>query len=799
MFGVGEVFAQDGEDVLDVEVASGAFELRVVRVGPGGLARRGGWTGVLVEARDRGLQQREIVLRVSVEDRDGDDAHFDRVVASNPGFDQSFWVYARLPSSGGSLTLSAYSATETVVDPNAPEGLRGFDAGALLTRTPVDLSRAVVSGEGMYAVVGPNDFGLRQYSAGSGQSGPRENASPAGHEPTRVATGLAAQELPDRWQGLEPIEVLAWGSDELPSGLTGDQARALREWVLRGGHLVVVLGATDGVWLSEVDNPIHDMMPVIAPPLRREGVDLSLYQGLLTIQPSRDLPDSAVVRSFRHADDAGAYDAIPILEGPGGDVVVIRRLLGSGAVTLVGLDLAMPALRSTGLPEAEAFWHRVLGRRGPVVSGATELAQRFGDDAARAANRRDPSIFDADIDEQVDTSRRAAAGVLLGFIVFGAYWLIAGPVGFRVLRRYGMSRHAWVGFGASAVVFTAIGWGGATAIRPSTIEVQHLTFLEQVHGQPIQRGKSWGSVLVPWYGEARIDVGGTGSALAESFDIRRWHNLLAPWSPIGDSAFVGGFPDNRAYRIESRAPSLASVPARSTVKQFRFDWAGSNWAMPALAGLPGQVDAPVLVWHNGTAIDGALRHNLPGVLEDIVLIWSRGQTPVGSGGSERAISSQIFTSKLVFENPDDPGWEPGERLDLLAATANGEPATKYLGDLLTTGRRLGGAGGLAMGDIDDRMMAISLFNLLPPPDLRADASSGRVPVLASRSEGHGWDLGRWFTQPCLIVVGHLIQQQDEAGPPVPITVDGRVPLASGRTVVRWIYPMPADPPGWFSE
>ena len=783
------------------QAALAEVELRVVRLGPGGLARRGSWAGVLVELRDRGLQQREVVLRASIEDRDGDEAWYDRVVASNPGFAQSFWVYARLPARGSGVVVTAHAAVETEVDEAAPAGLRGFEAGPVLARATVDVSRAGAATDGLLGVLGPSDFGLRQYSGGaSGSTGssPGERFSPAGHEPSRVVAGLSVPELPDRWQGLSAIEALVWGRGDGtgPSSLTADQARAVREWVVRGGHLIVVLGAAEGEWLSPADNPLYDLVPAIEPPLRREGVNLETYRALLTTEAVGTLPASAVVRSFRRATGAAGDEAMPILTGPGGDVVVMRRLVGGGAVSLVGLDLGALGLASAGLPDAEAFWHRVLGRRGPVVTGQAELIERFGEDAARAASRRDPTVFDADVDEQIDTARRAAAGVLLGFVVFGVYWLVAGPLGFWVLSRAGMRRHAWMGFAAAAVVFTAIAWIGATLIRPSSIEVQHLTLLEQVHGQPVQRARGWGSVLIPWYGRAQVAIRDDDAAreLAETVGLRRWHDLLAPWAPTSGGGLVGGFPDNRGYRVEARAPSAASVPARSTVKQFRFDWAGEpRWTMPRPMGEPGDVATPVLTLRDDGAIDGVLQHGLPGSLESVVLIWVRGQTRVGPiSRTAQEPMSRVLANRLV-----DP-WPAGQRLDLLAATVTGEPAERFLADLLGSGQRLGGlgGGGPSSGPIDERLVALSVFSQLPPPDLGFEAQLGRTAMLATRSEGHGWDLGRWFTQPCLIVIGQLIQDRDEAGVVAPLTVDGGAPAASGRTVVRWVYPLPADPPEW---
>jgi len=55
--------------------------------------------------------------------------------------------------------------------------------------------------------------------------------------------------------------------------------------------------------------------------------------------------------------------------------------------------------------------------------------------------------------------------------------------------------------------------------------------------------------------------------------------------------------------------------------------------------------------------------------------------------------------------------------------------------------------------------------------------------------GHGLDLARWFTQPCLIVTGRA-----ETRLPAPVRVDGAEPPSAGQTMLRWVYPLPPSPP-----
>src|SRR5208337_4874502 len=66
------------------------------------------------------------------------------------------------------------------------------------------------------------------------------------HEGTQIIGGLEPRSLPDRWQGLAMLQALVWSSETAvrdPGAMSEDSRAALREWVRRGGHLVIVLPA----------------------------------------------------------------------------------------------------------------------------------------------------------------------------------------------------------------------------------------------------------------------------------------------------------------------------------------------------------------------------------------------------------------------------------------------------------------------------------------------------------------------------------------------------------------------------
>lgn len=803
--------SQPMADVLD----PGEIQIAVEQFGAGGAARPGEWTGLRLSLIDSSDRQREVLVRVAVDDADGDRPWYEAVVTTNPGVRQPLWMYVRLPfgfRAGDTLAVTAFAAEEAPA--LAHTGL-AFDSGRVLGSLRIPAGRLLGPTEGMIGVVDRRPLGLARYGINAGQS----PWLPSGHERSEIVTGLDPAGMPDRWMGLAQFDVIVWGEPS-PNTLSAERAQALREWVLRGGHLVIALPTVGQTWTDELNNPLYDIVPKVRV-RAREAVNLNAYRSLLTASPTALLPTNAIVQEMIPREDAEPGQAVRIIDavpgesaesaGGGLPAVAVRRLVGVGAVTFVGLDLGSPGLAARGLPDADQFWHRILGRRGELLT-REELTARAGDQSVVSGMMltRETVSLDRDIADLIAKSGWASAGVLLGFVVFVAYWVLAGPGGFALLKLKGLTRHAWLAFLATAGLFTAIAWGGAAALRPKQVDGTHLTFLDHVYGQPVQRARAWMSVLIPEYGETGVSIGDP-ARLADPASRPALHNAMTPWEPpnIGLGGGAGGFPDARGYRINARTPDTAFVPTRATVKQFQFDWAGGpRWQMPrpvAPEGAEGPAD--IRLW-DGTrdrtepgqlapAALGALRHDLPGPLTDVVIVINRGQVPLSTG---QARGQGALVDAVAFKLPAP--WQPGTPLDLAAATRKLTPqqnidARQYFEQLLSAGQAdsLTGAAVSDAGNIGTRLYAATFYSQLPPPDY-TDRSS-RVRRLAARSATHGLDLGHWFSQPCLIVVGQLAA---DAPSPVPVSVNtggGWEPvLTQGRTVVRWVYPLPAAPPAY---
>jgi hypothetical protein len=790
---VGPAYGQGG--VGQAVGLSGDVQVQLEKFGVGNVARKGDWAGIRLKLQDTsGGKPHELLIRLNGLDGDGDTPQYDHVQTSNPGVWQSVWMYARIPyaiDNTQGFTAAVYEAVENAGGPT-PEFPTGYRPGRRLGALPIAPmgSSMVKPTEGLIGMMGARELGLQMYMGGQGNFS--EPWHPQGHEKTDIVMGITPADLPDRWVGLRQFDALVWGQGD-PAELRGERATAVREWVKRGGHLIIILPGVGQTWTNAASNDLIDIMPLVSV-ARKEVEDLSGYRDLVMRKPQlsdeqpRPFPKSGVVHTFKPLADAQSGEAMRILNNPDGECIVARRLVGAGAVTLIGLDLNQTAFSQFRIIDADVFWHRILGRRGNLEEDKSLRSPGRG--MMNSLASRSPYLYDQDIPFQIADKKQAAGGVLIGFVVFVLYWLMAGPLGFGFLKLRKWTQHAWVSFVLAAGVFTVVSWTGATMLRPSAVGANHLTLLDHVYGQPVQRARAWVTLLIPWYGTAKIAI----TPPEQDSSGKRPVNALSSWdSPVVDGSSWGGFPDVRGYAVDTRAPDSMRAPTRSTVKQLEADWAGGPaWEMPrplrVEEGGTGKLvinDAPPGV-NPLPLIEGTLVHKMPGALRDVLVVVVR-RLPSINGNPVDAPSAEAFVRTEA--------WEPGDPMDLGFVTrrSGGERGTQfslYLNNKYkpATSRNTFSPGApdeADKGRYMERLMSLAFFSQLPPPI----AGEG-VQYAAQRAATHGWDLSLWFTHPCVIVVGHI----DKGPSPVPLTVDGKPVPTEGMTFVRWVYPLPDNPP-----
>lgn len=770
-------------------------------------------------------QPTHVEVAWEVPDGNGDIGNITRRLVLDPGQPISVWMYARIPPQQSAIGAMDEVYTIRVWEESEGRRVRELGSTRFSPSTGSTPSVVVDSNNDLFGVVGSGRMGLDAYE------NPPSGAAfiPSMNSTTNIARRIRPQDLPDRWEGLAAYSAIIW-SDETPQALTGDAAEALREWIRRGGLLVVVLAESADAWgiASGAQHPLTSLMPsnrawdvqrVDAVPIRELiGV---LSQSTTLLNQTATMP----VTFFKKRTKNNAFEpllflAVPRVASTGfanphpgtfeGKVIGVTRSFGHGRITFIGLDvgaLHRRALQEGGLPRADMFWNRVLARRAdtPSIAKYGELTRE------KRLAVATPTFVDLGRGELVSSvigmRGQAALGILAAFLLFAAYWVLAGPGGFALLKWMKLQRHAWVAFVATALVFGAGVWIAGTLMTSNQARVQHLTVLdsiawpadlESLQEPALTRATCWLSAFLPGYGETTVSID----------DEAKRRNTLTAWSaPPGGTA--GEFPNPAQTAVPLERPGALRVAARATSASFEAQWLGSvddAWGRPPMvidlkrplvqSVLPGK---PLRV-----SLTGLVQHALPGTLRNVGFIHI---TPIRSPLPEAdATESGTNNPSNALPNVGRFGivteWPAGQAIELrdVLSTTDPQGTEEAPGDLARAIRSRYEAP-FATGALGFRINTVltaewrrtyldmlTMFNMLQPPEFLMNPPENVQPVRVQRTLGRSLDLSQWFTTPCLIVFGYL----DSATCPVPIRIDGEEVPSDGLVLVRVVFPLPVD-------
>lgn len=812
--------------LLSLLTAPRAFAQAVVAVevdqfGVGSLFRPGSITGIRLKLTSALNNPVPVWVQWEVPNADGDICAYGRSLgALTPNVPTTTWLYAWLPPETRSDSVWTVRVFEE------RDGVRQGELGGtrISPLTGQQAGTMVPISDSLIAVVGDRRLGLDNYRIQPGV----QAARPVGaHEATSIANINRPTQLPDRWFGLMPYDAVVWAGDNTPPQDLGlDQAQALREYIQRGGHMIIVLPAAGNPWGlgAQGMTQLEDLLPCRTPgvlPRKDDGVPLSdllpvlsKYRSAETLLRLNREPQFSI-RVFQ--DFSNNFNIIdnsykPLIALPDGRVVAIQREFGHGRITVIGIDLYDGRLNGLSLPQADAFWNRVLGRRSDTPTAGELKAMQDAERLSRGFSISERIIGTGSLftsgQHGINMSGKAGVGLLLAVVLFTAYFLLAGPLGFAVLKHYGMTKHSWLAFAGCAAIFTAIAWG-AFGLLPTQTEVKHITFLDHIARTPddprssesqYQRAISYFSVYLPNYGNTPIAIDSEPGH----------HDLLVSWQPPGES--MQPFPNVDRYAVDmARNPASYAVPARSTSTQFYAHWLGAvdpNWGglIRVDPADPIRVDIDAGGMEQG--LRGKLVNELPGDLTNVSIIWVRNNrllrrmydrsgdveypwVPLNRQGDMLNSGSMWRMSR----------WDSGSTLNL-AETGGDRTAPsplqtniqqRYIMPYQQQSTGIGVAApptSITAADRRNYMEMLSMFNMLNPPLYLKGSTSDPETVAFQRQLGHELDLSAWFTRPCIIVIGYLENSQL----PIPLRVqrNGNPPPSDGLTIVRWIYPLPVE-------
>jgi len=790
--------------------------------GVGDHARPGDTIGIRLSVAAELERPTTIEVVWELPDGNGDLAQVSRTIVLSPGERAPVWLYARLPAR---LPASAALDDVTVVrlfEERDGRRMRQVAATRISGSSGSMGAVAVECDEDLIGVVGNGRMGLDVFAT----PWPGTSTIPSMNAVTKIARGIRSLDMPDSWQGLAPFQAIIW-TQENPQALSGDAAKAVREWIFRGGNFIIVVPEAAEPWgvLAPVQHPLADLMPAWTA-TKHDAVPVRDLLPIVTNSADLRSPSATsplVVFSPPPARDA--YEPLLLLPTPrdartgfpaprqgtlDGAVIALRRSFGHGHITLLGLDvdgLNRRALTAEGLPQGDIFWNRLLGRRADTPSMAQYRAM---DDATpptlvtRGVHLDDMGrgVLVADA---IGMRGQAALGILGAFLFFLVYWTLAGPGGYGLLVWRGMQRHAWSAFTLVALVFAAGIWLLGGTLTGQTVRLQHLTFLDSVHRSAkeerpnervLHRATSWFSLFLPGYADTRVSI---PSAPGD-------RNTIVSWSPppAGSDA---GFPNPAVAHVPVSAPWELTVAARATTANFESAWIGSlpqEFGRTPFASDPARpIEQRVIAGDPPRVqLSGVIEHRLNGTLRNVTLVhvWPLRTRPPARAGRFRLNDPQgelpnhgrfVAMSEWPANTPLELGtlFNPGgamasdERVGSLAEGIRARYNAPFERSMAVFPPTV-----LTAGEQERAFEMLGMYGMLEPPVYEIPPMNSPDPVRHLRMLGRATDLSLWLTEPCVIVSGLL----HTADSPLGVEVDGERVQGVGTVVVRTVFPLPAE-------
>lgn len=750
-------------------------------VGIGGVVRAGSWTPLCVELDNRSSQPRRVVCEWVYPDADGDQVGARRVATIGPGLGR-LWLYGH-PAHALNAGLGSERVVPASVDWRVrlielgPDDAWEGSAGRLVASVAVPTVYMLDARARAVGVVGTSShLGLRLYEENWTQ-----------HEPMRLMRDLTAASLPDRWHGLSMLEALIWtpaaGDPDAPS-VGAERRAAIREWVRRGGHLVIVLSSA-GAGQTWTRSSMADLLPAVTIQPITE-IPMPSWLGGLNVYPRLDV-NALIPRAGR------TEVSVLLTEDPQplGRPLVVARQYGLGRVTVVGVDITDPRLAHEGLPNAtiaefqnprrNRLWAAVFGWRGPVFS-ETYLNDQMSSATPkmlRPDHRHEVSLDGEFLPSLVNMSGTAASVLLASILGFGLYWLLAGPVSFAALRSKGMTRHAWLAFVAVVVAFSLAAWSLAGLLRSRRVRAEHFTVLTVDAATGQSHVHSWMSVYTPKFGRSAMALGTGKSPDTLSSPGLTQMKLLAD-----GPAFV----DPQRYVMDAAAPRSALVPTRGTAKYWESDVLAAS--MSSLGAgeqpwLPPEVREPLV--GQGQTVKGLLVNRLPASMINVVVLYCPGdgaepltwRWPRWDMGQELRLDNLGPPVPLMEEARDNSrAWPAPIRRGLLA-----DLTRQTKGGLGTAFQQPTAGVNEPAVDVMTRLVdTLTFYGSLPSPEYWS-VDSAFNPATYSRRMGREIDLTPLLAMRRIIIIGHL----PRSASPLPLTLDGQGVASSGWTAVRFVY------------
>lgn len=291
-------------------------------------------------------------------------------------------------------------------------------------------------------------------------------------EPAEVLA-LKEKDLPDEARGLETLDVLVI-NDFTVASLPEDVQQALKEWTLRGGHLII--GSSPGI--AQELGSLTDLFPFkVNGDTRIDSLEAIAEAGETSLNVNHF---EVMTGKVDHGAD--------VLYRNGKFPLVIRGGAGSGQVTQFSYDLGSPVFSKW---EGNShFWNQVIGQGGSSQMNAQLNDNRMVSDLGRISE-----LF----------ASVAGLPVSLLVLLFAGYLIILVPVLYFALKKRDKREWSWVVIPVVAIVASLTLFGFGAKDRLGKIET-NLVSIVSVDQNGLGSGHGAGSMLSQSAGKYIVTV-----------------------------------------------------------------------------------------------------------------------------------------------------------------------------------------------------------------------------------------------------------------------------------------------------
>jgi hypothetical protein len=366
--------------------------------------------------------------------------------------------------------------------------------------------------------------------------------------------------------------VLDTNDRDLMAKLNASGGQALREWVRRGGHLVVSVGSD---WLRVRDSfllaPDDPMLPAL--PTGRERVSdlgaLESYAGATKPITRPGAPPAQVTKLEEVEQRRGK-----VLIGATGTLpLVVRGSYGFGRVTVLALDVDQSPF--------DAWEDRAL-----LWVKALDLRRQLADDSAAspgvAAAGRLYQNNVSDLSSQLRKALEQFSGVTLipfGWVAFFIflYILLIGPGDYLFLKKVVKRMElTWITFPTIVVTVSVLAYYAAYAVKGNELRINQVEVVDVDQPSGLVRGNTFLTLFSPQNRDYDISVvpvpldvdraaaDSTAASGAAPARPPAGTEVILSWFGVPDPGF-GGTGGNNQFRFASGGYSYEPPGAAETL------------------------------------------------------------------------------------------------------------------------------------------------------------------------------------------------------------------------------------------